>query len=92
MVACSFTNSVVVRSNLFAVSSTSDMAPVSSKEFFDIQATTECKFTLRPLRDMIITYSQMHRSDKYSQHSSIMTSWLNGWVFFVGLSVPNSLC
>ena len=24
----------------------SDIAPVSSKEFFDIQAVTECRFTL----------------------------------------------
>ena len=31
---------------------------------------------------MIITYSQMHHTDKYSQHSSII--WpvsLNGWLF-----------
>ena len=28
------------------------------------------------------TYSQMHRTDKYSQHSSIIWPvWLNGWVF-----------
>ena len=32
------------------------------------------------VRDMIITCSQMHRKDKYSQHSSIIwTVWLNGW-------------
>ena len=73
-------NSMVVGSNPFAVSSTSDMAPLLSNEFFDIQATIECRFTLRPLRDMIITDSQMHRPDKYSQHSSIMASlakWLS---------------
>ena len=30
-------------------------------------------------RDMIITYSQMHRTDKYSQHSSIIWPvWVNG--------------
>ena len=33
------------------------MAPVSSKEFLDIQATTECRFTLKLVRDMIRTYS-----------------------------------
>ena len=32
------------------------MAPVSSKEFLDIQATIECRFTLK--RDTIITYSR----------------------------------
>ena len=31
------------------------------------------------IRDMIITYSRMHRTDKYSQHSSIIwPAWLNG--------------
>ena len=50
--------------------------------------TIECKFTLKLVRDMIITYSQIHRTDKYSQHSSIIwTVWLNGWVFFYKLSV-----
>ena len=45
----------------------------------DIQATIECGFTLKRVRDMIKTYSQMHRTDKYSQHSSIIwPAWLNG--------------
>ena len=36
---------------------------------------------------MIRTYSQMHRTDMYSQHSSIIWSvWLNGWVFVSELS------
>ena len=56
-----------------------DFPPVSSKEFLHIQATTECGFTLKRVRDMIRTYSQMHRTDKYSQHSSIIwLVWLNG--------------
>ena len=49
--------------------------------------TTECGFTLKRARDMIRTYSQMHRTDKYSQHSSII--WpvsLNGRVFVYELS------
>ena len=33
----------------------------------DIQATIECRFTLKCERDMIIIYSQMHRTDKHSQ-------------------------
>ena len=50
--------------------------------------TIECGFTLKLVRDMIITYSQMHRTDKYSQHSSIIWSvWLNGWVFVYELIV-----
>ena len=49
------------------------------KEFLDIQATIECGFTLKRLRDMTRTYSQMHRADKYSEHSSITWPvWPNG--------------
>ena len=32
-------------------------ASVSGKEFLDIQATTECRFTLKRIRDMTRTYS-----------------------------------
>ena len=79
MVECSFTNSVVVGSSPVAVTLTSDIAPVSSKEFLDIHATIECGFTLKRVRDMIRTYGQMNRTDKYSQHSSIIWPvWLNG--------------
>ena len=56
--------------------------PVLSKEFLDIQATIECKVTLKHVHDMIITYSPLHLTDKYSWHSSIIWPiWLNGWVF-----------
>ena len=52
------------------------MTPVSSKEFLDIQATIECRFTFTLLCDTIITQSQMHCTDKYSEHSSnIWTVW-----------------
>ena len=34
------------------------MAPALSKEFLDIQATIECGFTLKLVRDMIKTYNQ----------------------------------
>ena len=34
------------------------MAPVSNKEFLDIQATIECSFTLKLVREMIIRYIQ----------------------------------
>ena len=65
----------------------SDFAPASSKEFFDIQATTECGFTLKRAHDMIRTYSQMHRTYKYSQHSAIIWPvWLNSCVFVYELS------
>ena len=35
-----------------------NFAPASSKEFLDIQATVECGFTLKRVRDMTRTYSQ----------------------------------
>ena len=59
------------------------MAPASCKEFLDIQATAECAFTLKFVRDLIKTFNQMHRTDKYSQHGLIIWPvWPNGWVFF----------
>ena len=39
---------------------------------FDIQATVECRFTLKCVHDMTQTYSQMHPTDKYSKHSAII--------------------
>ena len=41
-----------------AVTYTSDIPPVSTKEFLDTHATTECKFTLKCVCDMIRTLSQ----------------------------------
>ena len=43
-----------------AVTSPSDFAPASSKEFLDIQATIECGFTLKPIHDMTRTYSKFN--------------------------------
>ena len=47
----------------------------------------ECRFSLKLVRDMIITYSQIHLTNKYSKHSSIIWPvWLNGRVFVYELS------
>ena len=63
------------------------MARAWSKEFLDIQATVEWGFTLKLVHDMKKTYNQMHRTDKYSQHRSIIWPvWPNGWVFVYKLS------
>ena len=40
--------------------------PASSKEFLDIQATIECGFTLKRVRDMTRTYSQTFTSSQSS--------------------------
>ena len=78
---------MVLGSSPVAVTSPSDFAPASSKEFLDIQATIECGFTLKRVRDMTRTYSQKHRTHKYSEHSSIIWPvWPNGWVFVQELS------
>ena len=46
-----------------------------------------CGFPLKHVRDTMRTHSQMHRTDKYSQHSSIILPvWLNDWVFVYDLS------
>ena len=34
--------------------------PLLSKEFIEIQATIECRFTLKRVRDMIVTCNQMN--------------------------------
>ena len=47
MVECSFKNSVVLGSSPVAVTSPSDFAAPSSKEFLDNKATIECRFTLK---------------------------------------------
>ena len=52
---------VVVGSSAVAVTLTSDFAPASSNESLDIQATIECGFALKRVRDMIRAYS--HRSN-----------------------------
>ena len=63
---------MVLGSSAVVVSSHSDFAPASSKEFPDIQETVKCGFTLKRVRDMARTYSQMHSTDKYSEHSLII--------------------
>ena len=46
-----------LQSSPVAVTKTSDFTPVSSKEFLDIQASIDCRFTLKRVRDITRTYS-----------------------------------
>ena len=63
------------------------MAPAWREEFLDIQATTECGFTLKRVGDMKKRYSHVHCTDKYSEHSpTIRYVWPTGWVFVYELS------
>ena len=55
----------------FTVTQTSNFAPISSKEFLDIQATRVwIHFEMHTWHEK--TYSQMPHTDKYSQHSFII--------------------
>ena len=57
---------MVLGSSPVVVTSPSDFAPASSKEVLDIQATIECGFTLKRVRDMTRTYSQVMTSFSFS--------------------------
>ena len=64
-----------------------DWRLLQARSFLTFRQTVECGFTMKLVRDMIITYSQVHPTDKYSQHSSIVWPiWLNDWVFVYKLS------
>ena len=57
----------------------------------NLKAYVTCWQPFKCVRDMIIVYSQMHCTDTFSQHSSIIwivfwRIWLNGWVFVYKLS------
>ena len=55
---------------------------LTTRPSLHIRTTIECRFTLKRICGMIITYCQMHHTDKYFQHRSIIWPvWLNGWVF-----------
>ena len=78
MTEFSIKNLSVPGSSRAAVASPSP-SPASSKELLDIQATIECGFTVKLVRDMTKKQSQMHGTDKYSEHSSIIRPvWANG--------------
>ena len=60
---------------------------IRARSSLTFRQTIDGGFSLRLVLDMIVTYSQMHHTDKCSQHSSII--WpvrLNGWVFAYELS------
>ena len=80
-------NKVVMGSSPVAVTEISYLGLLSSKEFLEIQSTVEYWFTLKGVRHMIRTYNQMHGTDKYSQHISIIwPARLNSWLFIYELS------
>ena len=65
---------MVLGSSPVAVTSPSDFAPASSKEFLDIQATIECGFTLKRVRDMTRTYSHNIKHYLLNQNDAAMVN------------------
>ena len=58
-----------------------------ARSFLTFRQTIMCGSTLKLVRDMLITYSQMNRTCKYSHHSSIiLPAGLNDWVFIYQVS------
>ena len=54
---------------------------LQARSSFTFRQTTECRFTLKLVRDMTITCSQMHHTDRNLQYSSVIwLVWLNDWV------------
>ena len=49
-----------------------DIAPVSSKELLDIQATIQCRFALKCVRAMIITYNTLQHSYKVQSTKKVI--------------------
>ena len=74
MVEFLFINLVIFGSSTVAVTLNSDIVLDWSKELLDIQATLECRFPVKHVRDRIRTCGQMHHTNKYSQPCSII--WL----------------
>ena len=87
MLECLLTNWKVLFLSQNAVAQSSHFACVSSKELLDIQATIQWGFTLKNLPGIIWRHSQIHCTDRYSQHSP--TNWtvsLNAGVFVYELN------
>ena len=58
-----------------------------ARSSFTFRRIKKCGYTLKFVRETAKIFSEMHRTDKDSQHSSIIwTVYLNGWVFVYGLS------
>ena len=56
MAECLFTNKVAVGSNPVTVTYTPDMAMLRARRSLTFRQTIECRFTLKLVRDMVITY------------------------------------
>ena len=78
---------MVVGSIPVDVTETSDVVSVSSKEFLNIQATIERRFTLKRVRDIIITYNYKN----FRQVSFYRTHYVENKVLPSSLTGKNAL-
>ena len=62
-------NGVWTHEHLFHKQTLNHLAKLA-KELLDIQATIQCRFTLKRVRDMIITYNQRRCPENYHVHKS----------------------
>ena len=63
---------------------------VSARSFLAFRQTIKCRFTLKLVCDIIITYSKVHRTDKHgvSQHRSlILKKKLASWAKWLSVSL-----
>ena len=62
-----------LKTNTQLFTQTSDFTPALNKVFLDIQATIKCGFTLKHVRDMIITYSKCNNAKEKKCFNSGLT-------------------
>ena len=77
---------MVLDSSPVAVTKTSDFAPAKSKEFLDIQATIECGFTLKSVRDMaeytVKCTIQISTQNTVQSFKASLAKWLSVLLLF----------
>ena len=56
--------------------------PGSSKEFLDVQATTQCGFTLKRLLDMIRAYRQFSSTSFVVKENNYTTKTINAFIVY----------
>ena len=76
-------NNHLVRKRTLSHFAKLDIAPVSTKRLLDIQATMKCRFTLKRVRDMIITYSLINMFSLFAIFLQRSFRWLKKSVYFL---------
>ena len=76
-------DSNVIRSHNYLVRKRTLNHLAKLAKWLNVDYASDSGFTLKLVRDIIVTFSLIHRTNEYSQHSStICLVWLNGCVRF----------